>query len=117
MATETDPPEGADHEDRIERLETGQGKILSKLDEILGSGGKIHAAAEEHEETKLGRPSSIEDQVRAELARADTEKAKAKAAEDDKSERQTIREQLAKLTEARPEQPQPRRQRVMWGKR
>jgi hypothetical protein len=113
---ETDPA-APDLEDRVESLETGQSKILSKLDEILGIGGRPHKAAEQHEEQHLDRPSSIEEQVRAELARADAERKAAADAEAEKSERQTIREQIAKLTEARPEQPQPRRQRVMWGKR
>ena len=104
-------------EDRVERLESGQSKILSKLDELLGSGSKAHETAEQHTEQRLDRPSTIEEQVRAELQRAEQEKAKQADAEKDKSERQTIREQLAKLTEAKPQAPQPRRQRVMWGKR
>jgi len=114
MADETPP---AELEDRVEHLETGQSKILSKLDELLGTGSKAHEAAEEHEEKHLDRPSTIEEQVRAELAKADAERAKAKDAEDDKSERATIKETLAKLTEQKPAAPQPRRQRVMWGPR
>jgi hypothetical protein len=106
-----------DIEDRVERLESGQGRILSKLDELLGAGSKAHAAAEEHEEAHLDRPSTIEEQVRAELARKDAE-AKAAADKDaEQSERQTIRDQIAKLTEAKPVVPQPKRQRVMWGPR
>lgn len=107
-------------EDRVERLETSTGKIESKLDELLGmfkTGGKAQVAAAEHEERKLDRPSAVEEQVRAELARAEQE-AKAKAdAESEKSERQTIREQLARLTETKPVAPQPRRQKIMWGPR
>lgn len=110
-----DEPDGL--EDRVERLESGQNKILSKLDELLGTGSKAHETAEEHTERKLDRPSTIEEQVRAELARADAEKKKAADAESEKSERQTIKDQLAKLTESPPVQPQPRRQRVMWGPR
>jgi hypothetical protein len=114
MATD-DPPEGGDLTDRVERLESGQSRILGKLDQLLSGTGKAHEAAEEHEERRLDRPSSIEEQVRAELARADEEKAKAAEADADKTERQTIRETLAKLTEVPPRQPQPRRQRAMWG--
>lgn len=104
-------------EDRVERLETGQNRILSKLDELLGTGSKAHAAAQEHEEKHLDRPSTIEEQVRAELARKDAEAKAAADADAEKSERQTIKEQIAKLTEAKPVAPQPRRQRVMWGER
>jgi hypothetical protein len=109
----TDPPEG-DLGDRVDRLETGQGQIMAKLDQLIGG---AHSKAEQHQEDKLGRPSTMEDMVRAELARKDQETA-AKAEKDaDKSERQTIKETLARLTEAKPVQPQPRRQRVMWGGR
>jgi hypothetical protein len=104
-------------EDRVERLETGQNRILSKLDELLGSGGKAHAAAEAHEEKHLDRPTTIEEQVRAELARKDAEAKTAADADAEKSERQTIKDQIAKLTESKPVAPQPRRQRVMWGER
>ena len=104
-------------EDRVERLESGQSKILSKLDELIGTGSKAHQAAEQHQAERLDRPSTIEEQVRMELDRKEQE-AKATAEKDaEKSERATIKEQLAKLTESKPLPPQPRRQRVMWGKR
>jgi hypothetical protein len=119
MTATADEPQGA-LEDRVETLETGQSRMSAKLDEILGlvsgKAGKVHAAAEQHEEAKLGRPSTIEEQVRAELAKAEQDKAARAEAEQQKSEAQQIREQIAKLTEAKPVQPQPRRQRVMWGK-
>jgi hypothetical protein len=104
-------------EDRVERLETGQSKILSKLDELLGTGSKTHAAAQHHQEQRLDRPTTIEEQVRAELARKDAEAKAAADSDAEKSERQTIKDQLAKLTEAKPAVPQPKRQRVMWGPR
>ena len=66
---------------------------------------------------KLDRPSEVQEMVRMELERAEAEKRRQADAESEKSERQTIREQLAKLTEGKPVQPQPRRQRIMWGKR
>jgi transposase len=108
----------AELEDRVASLEDGQSKIMNKLDELIGG---VHTKAAEHQETRLGRPSSVEDQVRAELDRKDRE-AKAAAEKEaekeaEKSERQTMREMLAKLTEAPPVQPQPRRQRAMWGPR
>lgn len=114
--TDTDGNE-AGLEDRVERLETGQSKILGKLDELLGAGSKTHQAAEKHQAERLDRPSSIEEQVRMELARKEREAAEQAAKDQEKSERQTLAERLAKLEEAPPVQPQPRRQRVMWGKR
>lgn len=108
---ETDAP---DLTDRVERLETGQSSIIAKLDELLASG---HAKAEQRTEAKLDRPSTIEEQVRMELERKDRE-AKAAADKDaEKTERETIAQRLAKLEEQPPRPPQPRRQRVMWGKR
>lgn len=89
-------------------------KVDAKLDQLLD---RIHGKAADHQETKLDRPSSVQEQVQAELARAEREAAASKAAEEEKSEREQIREQLAKLSEAPPAPPEPRRQRLMWGKR
>ena len=103
-------------EQRVERLEHGQQAQDSKLDQILAmlSGTKqppvTHETAERQTEERLDRPSSVAEMVRAELARA-------KAETDEKSERETIGQRLAKLEEKQPEPPQPRRQRVMWGDR
>ncbi|HWM96729.1 MAG TPA: hypothetical protein VNO54_06695 [Streptosporangiaceae bacterium] len=107
MGDETDPPE-TDLTDRVERLETSQTQILGKLDQLI-SGGQRKAA--EHEETKLGRPTAVADQVTMELERRDQEAAE-KAS---KEEFKTVKETVAKLTEVKPVQPQPRRQRFMWG--
>src|ERR1700733_106818 len=109
-----DAPEGGGLEDRVESLETGQKSIIGKLDELIGG---VHAKAAEHTETRLGRPTSVEDQVRAELERADAKrKADAEPAAD-KADRESIKERLAKLAEVPPVAPQPRRQRFMWGPR
>jgi hypothetical protein len=113
MADDTDPPEG-DLTDRVERLETGQTSILGKLDQLLAG---AHGKAEEHEEAKLGRPTSVADQVQAELDRRDAEAAAKATADADRAERQTLAQRLAKLAEAPPVRPEPRRQRYMWGRR
>jgi hypothetical protein len=94
-------------EDRMDRLER-------KLDELLSAG---HAKAASHEETKLGRPTEVQDMVRMELEKAQAEKDAAAEKDAEKTERQSIAQRLAALTEQRPEAPQPRRQRLMWGKR
>jgi len=104
------PDEPADTETRIDRIER-------KLDELLAGRTPAHDAAQARQEQHLDRPSSIEEQVRMELERAEKDKAAAADKDAEKTERQTIRETLAKLTEQKPQQPQPRRQRVMWGPR
>jgi hypothetical protein len=112
-----EPQTDAGLEDRVEKLETGQNRILSKLDELIGTGSPAHDKAQEHQEKHLDRPSTIEEQVRSELAKAEADKKAAADKDAEKTERQTVLQTLAKLTEARPEQPQPRRQRIMWGPR
>ena len=99
-----DAPDLSDRMDRLER----------KLDELLDAG---QAKAAGHQETRLDRPSTVEEQVRAELERRDKEAAAKADSEAQASERQTVAERLAKLEEKAPAQPQPRRQRVMWGER
>lgn len=114
---ETDPQPEGDLEDRVERLEGSTGRIERMLEQLTGAAGKAHDAAEEHEEKHLDRPSSVAEMVKAELQKAEQEKAKADADAADKSERQSMKERLDKLMEAKPVAPQPRRQRLMWGPR
>lgn len=112
------PAESGNLGERVDRLEDGQNRIVSKLDQLLGiRSGKSGSMDDDGAERPGGRPASIEEQVRAELQRADDERAKQAGAEAEKSEREQIKEQLAKLTEVKPAQPQPRRQRLMWGNR
>jgi len=113
VADDTDPPEG-DLGDRVDRLETGQSSIIAKLDQLISGGtGK---KADPPEGQPGGRPLTVAEQVQAELARG-ADDATAKAEKDaEKTERQTIKERLAKLTEAPPVRPVPRRERAMWGK-
>ncbi len=111
--TQTDPPEN-DLTGRVEHLETGQSQIMAKLDQLLAG---AHGKAAGHTEQRLDRPSSVEEQVRMELERKDKEAADKAAKDGEKAERETLAQRLAKLEEAPPVQPQPRRQRVMWGKR
>ena len=111
MADDT-KPDAPDLTDRVERLETGQNQIIGKLDQLIGTG---HQRAEQHEETRLGRPTSIAEQVTAELERKERESKDAAEKEGTKTTLASVKETLAKLTEVKPVQPQPRRQRVMWG--
>lgn len=101
---------------RVDRLETGQDTLSQKIDQILGIvKGPGRPNAEGSSET-AGRPD-IESQVRAELERAERERAAQQAADDEKNERETLKQQLAKLQETAPVAPQPRSQRMMWGPR
>jgi hypothetical protein len=107
-----DDPE-AERIQSLDSMAERQDRIEAKLDQLLAGG---HKQAEAREEQHLDRPSTVQEQVRAELARADAERKAQADAEAEKSEQQSMREQLAKLTEAKPVQPQPRRQRWVWGK-
>jgi hypothetical protein len=111
----TDSDEGSpDLEGRVEHVETALERIMGRLDELVTGG---HRAAEKHEGDKLDRPTEVQEQVRAELERAKAEESAKAKAEGEKAEKQTMAQRLAKLEERPPVQPQPRRQRAMWGKR
>lgn len=106
-------------DERVDRLEDGQQTLSDKIDQILGivSRKPPGQAAETGDHGPAGRPADIGEQVRAELARAESERAASEAAEAEKSDRETIREAVAKLREAPPQPPQRRSERVMWGSR
>jgi len=103
---------------RVTELEGKQSSMDGKLDELLalikGDKDKVHDKSTEVVESRLDRGTSIQEQVRAELARAEQEQASSKAAQDEK---ESLHARLAKLEETHPEPPQPRRQKVMWGSR
>lgn len=117
MTTPPGPDPGT-LETRVGRLENGHDQMTRKLDEILGiiSGEKPGDPAPPGPGPG-GRPGSVAEQVRAELARAEQEHARQKAENDQKTEQQTMAQRLAKLEEKKPEAPQPRRERLMFGKR
>jgi uncharacterized membrane protein YukC len=109
MGDNEDMDRQSEHE-RIDRIE-------AKLDDLLSKLGS-RQQAETDERTRLDRPSTVEEQVRAELERAKREEAAAATAESEKSQLQQMQEQLAKLHETPPDvPPPPRRTRVMWGAR
>lgn len=110
--SEASPPEGTDHE-RIERVE-------GKLDSLIETVSKLvpgsHAEAEQQTEKRLDRGSSVEEQVRAELAKAEREKAAQAAADADKADRETVAQRLARLEETPPAPPRLRRTAFLgWG--
>lgn len=99
-----------------EKVEQHDGKldqILGVLDRLTGGSATrpvTHERAQADEERHLDRSTSVAEQVRAELARAQAETT-------EKQEKESVAERLARLEEKAPLPPQPRRQRVMWGKR
>lgn len=107
-------PEGETNtEQRLDRLEARQASQDSKLDQIIAklTGGNVtRDQAQADTEARLDRPTDIGAQVRAELERAEQERAK----DDDLK---TMKQQIAQLTERPPAPPQPRRERAMWGSR
>ena len=107
-------------EERVDRLEAGQQTLSDKLDQLIGMVSRKppgHADERDGPTGSAGRPASIEEQVQAELARAERERQAAADAQAEKSDREQIKDQLAKLREAPPVQPQRRSERVMWGAR
>jgi len=102
---------------RLTELEHKQSGTDSKLDELLalikGDRDKMHEESTQVVESRLDRSSMIQEHVRAELARKDKEKAD-QATQD---ENESLKAQLAKLTETQPEPPQPRRERWLIGPR
>jgi hypothetical protein len=101
--TNPDPaPAAGGLEGRVDGLE-------QKIDKILGIIGKdegqAHAAAEEHEETKLDRPTAIAEQVRAELDKARQAEREQAARDGEKSDLAAVKKQLAELQEKMPGQP------------
>lgn len=105
--------------ERIDSLETKVDSHDGKLDEILGliKGGIGGRKDGDGDEGPPARPGSVREQVRAELAAHEAEAKRQADSDSTKSEVASLREQVAALAERRPEIPQRRRERFMWGKR
>jgi hypothetical protein len=103
----------------IDELSARQDSMESKLDRILGAitGGGDSKGEPSDPAPAGGRPESVKDQVRAELERAEADRKQQEAEAAKQSEHESLKEQVARLAEVKPEPPQPRRQRAMWGKR
>lgn len=100
---------------RLARVESAVERIENTLARLVPTS---HRQAEQRVEGRLDRPSSVEEQVRAELARAKAEQEQAAAADADKAERETTAQRLAKLEERPPEPPVKRATKMLgWGSR
>lgn len=93
----------------------------SKLDTLIESVSKLvpgsHAEAQQRTEDRLDRPSTVEEQVQAELARAREAQARADADQAAATERETMAQRLAKLEEKPPAEPARRATQLLgWGR-
>lgn len=96
-------------EDRLDRLEATQAEQGSKLDAILDKIGNLslpsHQQAEQHEERRLDRASTVAEEVQRELAKAKADEARQAADDEHKSEHARLAEERARLAEAKPAPP------------
>ena len=104
---------GGNGGDRLDRVESKVDRLADLVAKILPGS---HGEAEQRTEDRLDRPSTVAEQVRAELDRAAREQADADAASAEKSEREQVRAELAALREKPPQAPTPKRTRMLgWG--
>ena len=100
--------------ERLDRVEAGLERLTTLVERIVPG---THAQAEQHTEDRLDRPTSVEEQVKAELAKArkaDADKAKAdKDAADAAAEKETMAARLKALEEKPPAERVRRSTRVM----
>ena len=114
----TDPAEDAPSIDELEQRVSGvESKLDLILDKLGGTRDQAHVAAQEHTEDRLDRPSSIAEQIRAQL-----EETRAReAAEADKRSSAdrlaSLEERLSGMAEKPPEDPLRPVTRLMWGSR
>jgi uncharacterized protein YukE len=107
-------PSNAELAGRVDALD-------SKLDRIIdmfsGKKDQAHAAAQEHTEERLDRPSTIAEEIRAQLEA----QRKAEAADAEKRSHAdrlaAVEEKVTGMTEKTPETPPRRIERMMWGAR
>jgi len=98
---------------RLDRVESAVERLAGLVEKIVPGS---HAEAQQRTETRLDRASSVQEEVRAELARAKQEQAAEAAAANEKSEREQMRADLAALREKPPAAPVARRTRLLgWG--
>jgi hypothetical protein len=91
-------------------------RIEDRLDALAAAVARLvpgsHGEAERRTEERLDRPSTVEEQVRAGLAKEREEQARADQV---RQANETVAQRLAKLEETKPEPPERRSTRVMWG--
>jgi len=92
--------------DRLNRIEAIVSKLLPRA----------HQASEQRVEQRLDRPTTVEEQVKAELAKAERERKAQADAETERKEREDLKATVARLTETRPAPPARRSTKLLgWG--
>lgn len=92
-------------ENRIHSLDSLNQKIDALASVVARLVPGSHADAQQRVEQRLDRPSTVEEQVQAELARARQEEAEKTAREQREADFTSVKETVAKLTEKTPEPP------------
>jgi hypothetical protein len=111
--TETGPST-AELAGRIDGIES---KLDVLIDKLSGKKDQAHAAAQEHTEERLDRPSTIAEEIRAQLEaqrQADAADAEKRSHADRLA---AVEEKVTGMTEKTPETPPRRVERMMWGAR
>lgn len=99
--------------ERLSHVEAAVDRIESALARIVPGS---HGEAEQRTQARLDRPSSVEEQVRAELAKADREKQAAAARDAERADAESVKERIARLEEKPPAPPRSRRTAALgWG--
>jgi hypothetical protein len=98
---------------RLDRLETAIGRLEAAVSRLVpGSRNE----SRDRVEGRLDRPTDIQEQVQAELARARQAEAAERAEADAQAEQETVSQRLAKLEETPPAPPVRRATRALgWG--
>lgn len=103
---------GQDQGARLDRLE-------GKLDTLAAAVARLvpgsHSDAQGREERRLDRPSTVEEQVQAELARRDKQAQEEADRTASQTHRETTEQRLAKLEERPPAEPRSRAKRLGTG--
>ena len=113
---DTEPEADDTQSERLTHLEEAVTGIRDTLQQVLagrGAAAGTHAAAQEHTEGRLDRPTTVEEQVAAALA------AKEKQQREDAlhGDVESVKAQVAQLAETPPQPPERRVERFMgWGK-
>lgn len=115
----TDPEAGRIQslDQRFAEVKTEQDRQRGMLEQVLGklggAGHQAHAAAQQHEQDKLNRPTDVADEVRRQFAERDQAAAADQAQTADKDWRAGVDQSLAELREKPPEAPVRRVERLL----
>ena len=113
-AETTEPADPPELEQRVDRVESK----LDRLIEIVSGGErKAQGTAQAGREAELDAPTSVGEQIRAQLEERDAKAAAAAGKQADADRIGAIETRLAEMSEQRPQTPVRRIERVMWGNR